>query len=218
MPEEQPLLDAADDNKKKEINPYIFLYIEIGILVFGFLLMGSVWGGITHSIGFSIVQKATSVYFFIATFLYIVHTFRKPQFHTAQLTKRIFGSWNLIQFSILFLTYQLRLWEWASIVIYSCILYFTLLSIWEAKNSPTEKATPIFLFHIGIALFLFAILNPGSPFINDMSLFILIIEGVSFLLMLSHILQNKLKNAAFIFYIPRQIAILLLCLFLYWTN
>jgi len=109
MPEEQPLLDAADDNKKKEINPYLFLYIEIGILVFGFLLMGSVWGGITHSIGFSIVQKATSVYFFIATFLYIVQTFRKPQFHTAQLTKRIFGSWNLIQFSILFLTQKTAL-------------------------------------------------------------------------------------------------------------
>jgi hypothetical protein len=77
MPEEQPLLDVADDHKKKEINPYLFLYIEIGILVFGFLLMGSVWGGIAYSIGFSVVQKATAAYFFIATFLYIVQTFRQ---------------------------------------------------------------------------------------------------------------------------------------------
>lgn len=211
--EEELLLDDIDTSKKNS-NPYLFLYLEIGLLCLGLLLGLAIWSGVARLVGFSLLSKAISVYLFTLTVIYSVQTFRKPQFTIAAIPQKILGTWNLINFSIFFLTYQFRWWQWANLAIYSSLFYFVLLSIWEAHQNPTKRFSPVFLFHIGVVILLVSLRNFGS----DTLLLIFILEGISFLLMLHHILQDKLQYAAFVFYFPRQVAILFLCLFLYLTN
>lgn len=204
----QDLLDApSQEQPKSTLSANLkYLYLEGGLL-FCLLLIYILGQLAIPAINFSVFFGNARNSLLIATLIfYAIRTFQKPQLMVATRYKIVGGVFNLIGLSLLIISFSKN--SFLEMVTVFYLMYFAVLGFGEGKTQAHQQQVPTLLFFIGLTIFVVGSSASRGFFSFKVVLASSAFALLSFVIMLYYYRKDSTLHETYVYYFPRQLALI----------